>query len=192
MLDQLDFIDENFSKRGPDLISRSWVARLYVVLTDHSLNILEYRVTSDRIRRIKLERIKQLTWSRRKAWGHMLASALVAACLSIIIFAVANTTTNPAALALAITPTLIALIFLVYYAYCGSTTIHFWYDGNKRSLNFIAPPKRIQRFIDRTTERVATEQENTWIKHEQELKQPSATSSPEQTDVGTPIEINDA
>ena len=128
-----------------DLRSNSTFERVSLVLMDDCLVKLEHGWTEDRIKRFMYEAVEKLVITRRLPWPHMIICAVV--LMGPGVFLLFSSEAGLPILGGGLIA--VGLILVLWYAYCGKTTIRIDRAGKTAEIKGIFRPGRINRFAQR-------------------------------------------
>jgi len=127
-----------------DLRSNTSFARISVLLMDDAVIKLEHGRTEDRIRRYRYETIESLIIWRRMAWGQVILCALCIALPGVVLLLTQNTV----AMFFGVPLFVLGSGLVLWYLYCGYTTIRIIRAGKNYDLAGVFRPGKVRRFRD--------------------------------------------
>lgn len=133
-----------------DLRNNSLLSRSSLVFTEDALVKLEHRYTHDRLRKFMYDAIESVVIWRRNAWLQII---LVTICLMLPGIALLFADSDPSTI-IAIFLIAVASILLVWYVYCGKSTLRIVRAGQATDLTGIYRPGQLRRFRDQFIENI--------------------------------------
>jgi hypothetical protein len=134
-----------------DLKCRSLLSRRSVLLQPQRVVILEHSLFSDRVRRIGLDRIEQVAWSRTWPWPSLLVTGLLVVLpAAVLILAGANQSpgmTRNYTLGVGLVILVLGGANLVWQVVCCQSRIFITRAGETQELRTITSARRVDRFL---------------------------------------------
>jgi len=138
---------------------RDLFSRRTALLEADQLIVLDHGPISDRVRRIRFDRVGQVALAKRMPWPSLLALWLLVLLPAALLLVIANTRplgSQPATLLLTVGVVLavVAVAASVWYLICRQSRIYLQRAGQWYELRAIAPPGRVQSFVDGLVARI--------------------------------------
>ena len=130
-----------------DLRSYKTFERYSILVLDDCVVKLEHTYGDDRIRRIKFATLERMVISRKPAWLRLIIGGLILLVGLLIML-------NNDLLYLGIGLAAFGIAILLYYLYCGVTTIQMIRRGIPSDFDGIFRPGKVRKFRDKVLEGV--------------------------------------
>lgn len=157
-----------------DLTYSNWFSRVGMLIEDDHLLLLEYRFSTDRLRRIPFEHVRSVAvWRSVPIWPILLIALILLLPASLILL-----TGEPGLDIVAGILAIVGFTFIGYLVYVGRTTVQITLDGRQRRFSLMVHPGKLDRFLDRLVQRIHAVQANKRLSAANRLDAQATTPQP--------------